>query len=148
MFSALFSPQRQREELAKFLYEQSGFKKELIRRLAQAQLTEIHALQQERTDEKIDLYIAAHLYELEQKAQEAIRDTCEKIIPKRNYKFILKHIGLFACVLLPAALVLVKLLFCEGQIVSKAEIAFALGLLACLFIASAVSLISEAYRKQ
>lgn len=144
----MFSPQRQREELAKFLYEQSGFKKELIRRLAQAQLAEIHALQQERTDEKIDFYIAAHLHELEQKAQEAIRDTCKQIIPDRNWTYILKHIGLFAFVLSPAALVLVELLVCEGQAVPKVRLVVALGTLVCLFIASAVSLIREAYRKQ
>lgn len=148
MFLALFSPQRQREELAKFLEEQPAFKNELIKQLAQAQLAKIHSLQQEQTNENIDFYIAAHLDELEQKAQKAIQDTCKQIIPERDYAFILKHIGLFACVLFPAALVLVELLFCEGQTFSKARLVVALGLLVCLFIASAVSLISEAYRKQ
>lgn len=144
----MFSPQRQREELAKFLEEQPAFKNELIKQLAQAQLAKIHSLQGKQTNKNIDLYIADHLHELEQMAREAIRDTCKEVIPGWNWTYVLKHIGLFTFVLFPAAWVLVELLFCEGQTFSKARLVVALGLLVCLFIASAVSLILEAYRKQ
>ena len=140
------SPQRHREELARFLWEQESFRSDLIRQLAQEQLSRIRSLQREdAAAEDFDHYIAAHVTELEHKAREAIRDTCKEVIPDKTWGYLFRNISLFTVFLLPAAAALLKFLF--GWDVSRAEAGMGFALLAALLMASAVSLMLDAFRK-
>lgn len=141
------SPKQRREELARFLWEQEPFRRDLIRRLAREQLSRIRSLQREHAAaEDVDRYIAAHVTELEHKAREAIRDTCKKVIPDTTWLYLLANISLFSVFLLPAAAVLLKFLF--GWDVSRAEAGIGFALLAALLMASAIALLLDAFRKQ
>ena len=100
------SPSAQRKKLKDFLLEKTHLYDDIYSDVAKEKFQKISG--HLTVIPSLDEYILGHDQEISEQADKVLDELCAKIIPEKEYKYVLKEVGIFSIFLLPPIYPLVR----------------------------------------